>query len=703
MPRIRVMLHPVTFRVLALAACGFALAGQAAALTLGRASGSVLVGRPLEVTVAAELDAPATEAPCAQAEAQYGDPGTAKRTSLRWEPRAGGREGVLRITVAEPVDEPVVALNVQLGCGRTVSRRFVLLADIPAGSEPSAPVAVPARPAPAATPVPGPAAPAAPERPRTNVAAAPAAAGPAATPNAATPPAAAPAARPARPAAAAPAPAPTPAPAPARNPRAAREPERAPDPGRLRLDLLEPGAERDPQLKLSTDLSAVGNDPQARVAAAALWEVLRKGPEEAAQDATRVRNLERELSSLRTVTQQNAAAAASMREQVERVQGQRGQLAWAAGALVLALAAFAAWAVWRWRQSARMAGGVRWFPDSGAGPAMAPAEPEEPMPPIISETPKPTPAPARPAATPKPRTVAPGMATTIARTKSQPSVWAPVEGGDFQASQGGTLRMVGVQELIDVHDKADFFFSIGQPDQAAAVLEAHVHDQVETSALPWLDLLELYHKQGLRSEYERLRAEFLQRFPAQVPDFDHFDQPTQSLEDYSRALSRIVALWPTRRVLDVIEEAIFRRPGVAGADAFTLEAYRELVLLYHIAMEVAPTPEQGYVEGAQRGPEFSASSLQPLATLDRPQLHPPETRAPAVAIDERLIPPSSRRIGVDIDLDEPSVLPEDDEEDEDVTPAAAAPAPAGNPPRAELPALDFDIEDAPGGTAPKRK
>lgn len=692
------MLHPVTFRVLAFAVSGAALAWNAQALTLGRSSGSVLIGRPLEVTVAAELDAPATEAPCAQAEATYGDPGTAKRTSVRWEPRAGGRDGVLRITSADPVDEPVVAVNVQLGCGRTVSRRFVLLAEVPASAEPSAPVTAPVRPAPAAAaPVPAPAAasPApAPERPRASAAGA----APATTPAAPTP--AAPAVRAPRPAAAAPvaaAPAPA-APPPVRGTRARTEAERAPDPGRLRLELLEPGAERDPQLKLSTQLGAVGNDPQVRVAAAALWEVLRRGPEEAAQDAARVRNLERELGSLRAVTQQNAAAAARMREQVESAQGQRSQLALAAGALVLALAAFAAWALWRWRQSARMAGG-RWFEDQ-APARMGPPEPDEAMPPIIPDTPKPTFAPAsgpRAAAQPKSRAIAPGMATAIARTKAQPSVWAPVEGSEFQASQGGTLRMVGVQELIDVHDKADFFFSIGQPDQAAAVLEAHVHDQVETSALPWLDLLELYHKQGLRSEYERLRAEFLQRFPAQVPDFDHFDQPTQSLEDYTRALKRIVDLWPTRRVLDVIEEAIFRRPGVAGAEAFTLEAYRELVLLYHVAMEVAPTSEPGYDEGAPRSPEFFASSLQPLATLDRPRVHAPQAK-PGQPMDELLIPPSSRRIGVDIDLDEPSVLPEEDEDD-----APSAAVPSSGPPRAELPALDFDIEDAPGNKPPKRK
>src|SRR5688572_16039243 len=98
------MLHPVTFRALALAACGWLLAWDAQALTLGRANGAVLLGRPLDVTVAAELDAPAAS-PCADAEAFYGDGGNARRAAVRWEPAAGSREGVLRITSADPVDE----------------------------------------------------------------------------------------------------------------------------------------------------------------------------------------------------------------------------------------------------------------------------------------------------------------------------------------------------------------------------------------------------------------------------------------------------------------------------------------------------------------------------------------------------------------------------------------------------------------------
>jgi hypothetical protein len=280
-----------------------------------------------------------------------------------------------------------------------------------------------------------------------------------------------------------------------------------------------------------------------------------------------------------------------------------------------------------------------------------------------------------------------GQAAATAIARATASGWGSLPQAEFQPSAGGTSRMVGVQELIDVHDKADFFLALGQHDQAIAVLESHVHDQVETSALAWMDLLEMYHRLGRRNEYDRLRAEFRQRFSVQVPDFDHFDQPTSSLENYGRALSRIVALWPSQRVLTVIEESIFRKPGLPGAEPFSLEAYRELVLLYHIAKDVAPAEDSISAPLEYKPTDFPSTSLQPLNVLDMPSRRGPLASAPAPAaadtpavppaheatvvmgrdefedeqpstlapedLSKLMIPPSSPRIGLDIDLDAP--------------------------------------------------
>ncbi|MCE3272480.1 MAG: hypothetical protein K0S57_2877 [Ramlibacter sp.] len=602
------MLHTVTFRALAIAACGWLLALDAAAVTLGRASGAVLVGRPLQLAISATLDAATTD-PCASADLFYGEQRVTRTPTVRWESR-DGKEGVLRVSSELPVDEPMVTIYLRVGCGQPSARRYVLLAEVPPEQASSSP----GRAAAASVPV---------------VPSAPAAAAP---PVVRRPP-----------------PAPRPKP-----PAAAREPARPV----LKLEPLDLSIDHAPTLRLSTEIGTQPtSDPAARQAAAALWQALQKGPEEALQEAQRVQAVQRELQSLRDVNRQNAAEVAGMRAEVEKAQSRRNIASVLALLLATLLVAVLAALGWRWYRIHRVERVGRWFEANGMAAALPPlaAAARPPAPDVLLD--------ADPIATTSPGTLPIG-AVPPARPAAAPlSPWSPSSMQDFQSSRGGSFRMVGVEELMDVHDKADFFLSIGEVNQAVAVLEGHVHDQVETSALPWMDLLELYHSLGRRADFERLRGEFRQRFSAQVPDFDHFGQPTPTLEDYGRALSRIVALWPTRRVLDVIEESIFRKPGLPGAEPFSLEAYRELVLLYHIAADLSSAEETAPDE--PRVTNFAETSLQPLHTFDVPG-------RPAPDVDLLLVPPSSPNVGVDID-----VTAADDEFD-------------------TLPPLDFDLDSQQG-------
>ena len=529
------MFHEVTWRAVGLAACGWLIAFDASALTVGRARGAVLVGRPLEFTIPVTLDGKGEDAPCASAA-----PGP------------------------------------------------VIRAAAPAGR--------------------------------------------AAPPTPATP---------------------------------ARKPQAGEPRARLKLEPLELGPERDPVLRLSSELrTEAATDPQRRLAAAALWKALQKGPDEALQDTLRLQAVERELKSLRDLTQQNASAVARMRKEVESARGRRGMAGGVAGgmvaalalALALALLALLAWLGWRWWGDHRLKRVGRWFEEHGEGRSGAPraqaAQGLQTQPAAILREGPPAPNAGALAAGVAAGAVAGAAAARAAGAARPPSAMhlaqAPRE--EFLASRGGITRMVGVQELIDVHDKADFFLSIGEYDQAIALLEAHVHDDVETSALAWMDLLELYHSLGRRTEYERLRGEFRQRFMASVPDFEHFDQPSASLENYERALGRIVALWPSPRVLDVIEESIFRKPGLPGAEPFSLEAYRELVLLYHVAKDMV---EAG--QGPPTPPTFHDTAVHPLNASERAD-------PSATERDRLMVPPASARLGVDIDV-------------------------------GELPALDFDLDE----------
>jgi hypothetical protein len=590
------MLHTVTGRILVTVACAWLLASEAGALTLGRARGAVLIGRPLDVSIPVTLDAAETEAPCASADVFYGDSKVSSTPAVRWE-ASGGGQGVFRVTSSALVDEPMVMLHLRVGCAQQAStRRYVLLSEPPPDLEPAARASVVQPPVLAA-------------------------------------PAARAIARPAAPAPLA---------------RARSKPAAEPRPGpRLKLEPLDLSIDRDPVLRLAFELGAqAASDPQRRQGFAALWQALQKGPEQAMEESLRLQDVERELNSLREATRQNAAALNQIRAHVEQARGDRS-LAWLLViGLVAVLVALLGWIAWRWYRAHRIERVGRWFEVHGESvQGHLPTTPSAEPPPAPAPAP-PAPVPAKAAPVPAlaraPAAAAASAAGNAVRPAAAPvSTWGNSE--EFQASRGASIRMVGVEELIDVHDKADFFLSIGETAQALALLEAHVHDQVETGALAWMDLLDLYHSLGKRAEYERLRTEFRQRFTVQVPDFEHFAQPSASLENYSRALSRIVALWPSRRVLDVIEESIFRKPGLPGAEPFSLEAYRELVLLYHVVKDMAPSQQEAR-QGSGPASTFAQTSLQPLnVVLDGPE-------QPLSDRERLMIPPASARLGVDIDL-----------------------------------------------------
>ena len=146
-------------------------------------------------------------------------------------------------------------------------------------------------------------------------------------------------------------------------------------------------------------------------------------------------------------------------------------------------------------------------------------------------------------------------------------------------------RGVNVSELFDIAQQADFFVSLGQHDHAIEVLLNHIRENAQTSPLVYLDLFKLYHDLGRKDDYTELRSEFNRMFNAELPPFDAFRDQSEGLEAYESAIARIQSLWNTSRVLDVIEKSIFREPGSSG-EAFDLEAYRELLLLYSIADEL---------------------------------------------------------------------------------------------------------------------
>ena len=123
------MYPPVTIRILAVALCGWLVAGEASALGLGRAHGAALIGRPLAVTIPVSIEPGELENLCPSADLFYGDT-RVSAPSVRWE-ASGPAQGVLRLEASTPVDEPTVTVYLKVGCRQASTRRYVFLAEPP--------------------------------------------------------------------------------------------------------------------------------------------------------------------------------------------------------------------------------------------------------------------------------------------------------------------------------------------------------------------------------------------------------------------------------------------------------------------------------------------------------------------------------------------------------------------------------------------
>lgn len=190
----------------------------------------------------------------------------------------------------------------------------------------------------------------------------------------------------------------------------------------------------------------------------------------------------------------------------------------------------------------------------------------------------------------------------------------------FSVSVPFVPRTVKVPELFDLQQQVEFFSSLGQLAKAIALLRKHLVDNVKTSALVYLDLLDLYHQAGNVQDYEDLRDDVNKVFNTRIAPFDRYMAASAGGAAYAAILLRIQAAWPNRQVTKIIDDALFREPG-DGAEVLALEEYRELLLLYAVGREIIDL-ESG--SPGSRG----------------------DTQWPDLAMQPR----SSPRLGLDIDL-----------------------------------------------------
>jgi len=532
-------------------------ADRATALGFGKVTSATFLGQPLSFAIALRLDPNETlEAKCIKAEVSLGDRILAEAmVRARLETAAGTGERRVRITTTIPVDEPVVSIQLHVGCPASLSRSFMVFADPPvrgalaSGSDTAEDNWVPDR---AESPVGAvlaavPAAEAAASAPMPSRRAAP--------PRAAGSPSraeVAAAAREAAPAAAA---------APRTRTRAGVKARSGPV---LRLDPVEADALILPSLQMATSLS----QPPGPAASGVAPRFLDPEQEQRLREQERLKAMEVALLKLRSDSEATHKALGDMQLRVRAAEASRyaNPLVYLLVALCVLLTAGLAGMFWLRRRDRRSA--AWWTPPVEASPPAMVAE-------DVWAPPPPAPA---------PETVS--LRDTLSAAAPMPLAPPPAvpsRSGELDAAE--PRRPMSAEELIDLEQQAEFFVVLGQDDAAIDLLMGHVRSTGGVSPLPYLKLLEIYRRRGEREPYDRIRERFNRRFNAYAPEWDVDPELGLSLEGYPEVMSRLQKAWATpSQAMDLLDASLFRRDA---GPTFDVPAYRELLFLYGMSRDLA--------------------------------------------------------------------------------------------------------------------
>ncbi|WP_232727825.1 hypothetical protein [Acidovorax sp. 69] len=405
-------------------------------------------------------------------------------------------------------------------------------------------------------------------------------------------------------------------------------------------------------------------------------------PEDLQKDGERLKSLESEAGLLRAQATKDRALVAQVQQQLELAEKERfpATVVYALGGLLLLALLAAGWTWARLRSASDKA--VRAWRDSVAVGARDATLAHDEM---LGLTPHPgdtwlpsetQPAPevhvaaaASPSAVPAP---VPFVATSPAVGTPVPLAKKPAV-----ATPPSSPHIVNPEELFDIQQQAEFFVSVGEHQQAIEVLKNHIADHRETSPLAYLELLRLYHTLSRVDEFAQLRAQFMQSFNAQVPEFSGFHRTGRMLYHYTDALAEIEAEWTMPTVLPLLEKFLFRRTGAEAVEPFDLAAYDDLLLLLSVA-QTTPASARGAPPPRKRTtplapPRIEVLMAQPPATVATPDDLPLDSLAASLEFDFGVLPPraepvapattapaamdqDSRGIPLDLDLSEPPHL-----------------------------------------------
>jgi hypothetical protein len=318
-----------------------------------------------------------------------------------------------------------------------------------------------------------------------------------------------------------------------------------------------------------------------------------------AHASEQIQALEAGLARLRIDTQAQQQTLVALQARLRQAESERyaNVLVYvlAAGLVFFALLAAALWAL-RPRQRRR----ARWFDANPRGraargvgqPPTASAPPSaathvDTQPPLIRRD---RPTAASPLTTQASSIGGLDVTTVLGPEPMRPVATRPDTTASPAASAAKKSHALSMEELIDLEQQAEFFVVLGQDEAAIDLLSAHMRGAGGVSPLPYLKLLEIHQRRGDQPAYERVREAFKERFHALAPEWNSDLDAGRSLEDYPQAVARLQSLWSTPlHAMQALEASVFRR--VESDETFDFPAYLELLFLYSIARELA-----GHVE-----------------------------------------------------------------------------------------------------------
>ena len=365
--------------------------------------------------------------------------------------------------------------------------------------------------------------------------------------------------------------------------------------------------------------------------------------DDAAQLASeQIRRLEQQMQAALTQARLQQEQMAVVSQRLAAAESSNGWLPW----LLVALAAMgllALWLAWRLRQlQTDSAVDIDWPMAAPTAAAAAAAHRGKPLGEAAA-----SPAPAVEAAWPRsreailaaktatPRSLDGAAQETDAPTRPTPRLH------EFALATGVPLRPVSVEELLDLEQQVDFFLVLGQQQSALDLLLGHVRETGGASALPYLKLLEIYREQGDDPAYERTRGRFNQRFNAVVPQDPAELASGRALEDYPEALQRLQRSWTLpQRAAAELQSMLLRQDGV---EAFELPAYRDLLLLQALLLDLPQAPLADQHRASRVDEAATAADVQPAASADAVDLLLPLGEGPTEITSPR--PHLSQRTG----------------------------------------------------------